>query len=1184
MKICPIEGYQVCRVPVTIGKSYKVEVLCIVDDIDECHILLGRPWLCEVNGKYDVKQNLYLFSWEGRKIAMVSPKVTPQLPKPEVKVDRKSIKDKVRREKVFEVDEALDTENSRASSFQVKGIHVDETKVNKVRDWPSTKILLEVRNIKVADAFQEEDELEYAEPLDGEAEQVTYVVQRIFCSPKVSDSSQRNKIFQIKCLVKEKICSIIDGESCENLASKALVKDFKLPNEPRHSPYQIGWIKKELALKVTEICKEDHGNMMWTPHIKTKLENKTLATLVASPRDFQAERNEIVVSYALVMKDVNDVMENAIPTVIKPLLAEFGKIVTDDTLDALPPLRNIQHQIELSRKTTLLVSISSEVLGFDSIKELYTIDEDFGNIWMELETKQHRGEFLLLDGYLFKGNRLCIPKTSLKSQLVKEIHAKGLSALGRDKTIASVESRFSWSQLKRNVGAFVKRCVVCQEGKGNAQNTSLYIPLPIPKSPWVYMSMNFMLGLPRTQWGVDSVFVVVSMLLSNPKSQIFVTEDCDDGSRPEEQHLVVPCSDEEIVKEKADIIEPIMAVEDEPLMMLGSGPNIIKEDFSNDLDGQHSTDKNLYECLVETRNGLCAKKNMGSWYHVAQVDLPNTMSISKTFNVSDIYEFHSEDVNKALPEDQILQVAKHKSARTVWDALKTRHVGENRVQQAKQQTLKAEFEALQMKENESVDSFISKISSITSRATNVGLTFEDSTLVRKLLTAVPDRFLHIVASIEQYSNLDNMSLDEAIGRLKTFEERLKCKKERQPDSQERLMFSQHDSQGQTFRAQGNYKGKSNQENNYRSDKKNRESSQNNFKKDKRKFVRNLSKTRCYKCKKLGHYARNCTQKNPEEDQSNLIEEDLEPTLLMATIEEHHEVFLNERNFEQPKTSPGEETSNNRRQQLLKLSFEGLRFRLSQNSVMSSDEASSGITYTEEPPPPDYVLEPVYPEFMPPEDDVLPAKEKPLPAVVLPTADSPGYIDESDPKEDSEEDDEDPKEDPVDYPTDKDDDEKEDEESSGDDADDEDEDEGEDEEEEHLASADSIPPPQTAAATLSSPLTSYSSPLPQILSPPLPLPPPIILPRTKESMAMMRVVAPFTYILAPRSSTLPSGIPPSGTPHILPISLPTSLPPMLLPSTDRRANILEVEFPPRKRLYIAPGPKYEIEESSSALTA
>ncbi|GKE18677.1 hypothetical protein Tco_1426254 [Tanacetum coccineum] len=36
-------------------------------------------------------------------------------------------------------------------------------------------------------------------------------------------------------------------------------------------------------------------------------------------------------------------------------------------------------------------------------------------------------------------------------------------------------------------------------------------------------------------------------IISNPKSQIFAIEECDDGSRPEE-HLVVPCSAEEIVK------------------------------------------------------------------------------------------------------------------------------------------------------------------------------------------------------------------------------------------------------------------------------------------------------------------------------------------------------------------------------------------------------------------------------------------------------------------------------------------------------------------------------------------------------------------------------------------------------------------------------------------------------------
>ncbi|GKB40932.1 hypothetical protein Tco_0885874 [Tanacetum coccineum] len=112
-----------------------------------------------------------------------------------------------------------------------------------------------------------------------------------------------------------------------------------------------------------------------------------------------------------------------------------------------------------------------------------------------------------------------------------------------------------------------------------------------------------------------------------------------------------------------------------------------------------------------------------------------------------------------------------------------------------------------------------------------------------------------------------------------------------------------------------------------------------------------------------------------------------------------------------------------------------------------------------PPLPEFVPEPVYPEFMPPEDDVLPAEEQALPAAVSLTADSPGYIPESDPEDDpKEEDDEDPKEDPTDYPTDRDDDEEgEEEEPSGNEFDDEEEDDDDEEEEEHPASADSISP-------------------------------------------------------------------------------------------------------------------------------
>ncbi|GKF06169.1 hypothetical protein Tco_0036837, partial [Tanacetum coccineum] len=86
----------------------------------------------------------------------------------------------------------------------------------------------------------------------------------------------------------------------------------------------------------------------------------------------------------------------------------------------------------------------------------------------------------------------------------------------------------------------------------------------------------------------------------------------------------------------------------------------------------------------------------------------------------------------------------------------------------------------------------------------------------------------------------------------------------------------------------------------------------------------------------------------------------------------------------------------------------------------------------------------------------PAKEQPLPPIDSPTAESPGYVTESDPEEDPEEYKDDETEDgPVDYPMDGGDDGDDDDgDSSREDANDEDEDEEDEEEEEHLAPADS----------------------------------------------------------------------------------------------------------------------------------
>nr|GEV69338.1 hypothetical protein [Tanacetum cinerariifolium] len=245
--------------------------------------------------------------------------------------------------------------------------------------------------------------------------------------------------------------------------------------------------------------------------------------------------------------------------------------------------------------------------------------------------------------------------------------------------------------------------------------------------------------------------------------------------------------------------------------------------------------------------------------------------------------------------------------------------------------------------------------------------------------------------------------------------------------------------------------------------------------------------------------------------------------------------------------------------------------------------------------PEFVLEPVYLEFMPLEDDVLLAEEQPLPVAVSPTADSPGYILESDPKEeDLKEDDEDPEEDPADYPNDKEDEDEE--ESFRDDAndeeDDKEEDKDKDEEEEPQALTDSVLPPihrvtarmsvraqtpisllseievarllaiptllPSTLALLSSPLSQILSPLPQILSPPLPDSPTYPL-GYRATMIKLRAKAPST------SHPLPSSTPPSGTPSLLHIPLPTSSPPLLLPFTSHRVDVPEIRRDPEREV-------------------
>nr|GEV62040.1 hypothetical protein [Tanacetum cinerariifolium] len=230
--------------------------------------------------------------------------------------------------------------------------------------------------------------------------------------------------------------------------------------------------------------------------------------------------------------------------------------------------------------------------------------------------------------------------------------------------------------------------------------------------------------------------------------------------------------------------------------------------------------------------------------------------------------------------------------------------------------------------------------------------------------------------------------------------------------------------------------------------------------------------------------------------------------------------------------------------------------------------------------PNYVPEPMYPEYIPLEDEhVLSAEEQPLPHVVSPTAESLEYVTESDPEEEPEEYEDDETEDgPVDYPMDGGDDGDDDNgESSRDDADD--EDENEEDEEDHFVPADSaivIPIDELAAISL-----PREAEVERLLA--MPTPPPSPLALLSPSSAGERMARCTTPSACPSTQTLRLASAQALIDAITAVIPSPPLPPPLYipPPFDRRDDIPEIKMPPRKRLCLSTlGSRYEIGESST----
>jgi hypothetical protein len=164
----------------------------------------------------------------------------------------------------------------------------------------------------------------------------------------------------------------------------------------------------------------------------------------------------------------------------------------------------------LSRRFTMLSQLDHKIFGLETLKELYATDLDFKDAFENCREGRTWNKYVLNEGLLYRANKLCIPASSIRLLFLQEAHGGGLMGhFGVKKTEDVLSTHFFWPRMRRDVERYVSRCTTCNKAKSRLNPFGLYMPLPIPSVPWEDISMDFVLGLPRTKRGRDSIFVVV---------------------------------------------------------------------------------------------------------------------------------------------------------------------------------------------------------------------------------------------------------------------------------------------------------------------------------------------------------------------------------------------------------------------------------------------------------------------------------------------------------------------------------------------------------------------------------------------------------------------------------------------------------------------------------------------------
>nr|ABB47095.2 retrotransposon protein, putative, Ty3-gypsy subclass [Oryza sativa Japonica Group] len=162
-----------------------------------------------------------------------------------------------------------------------------------------------------------------------------------------------------------------------------------------------------------------------------------------------------------------------------------------------------------------LATLEAKPTLLDQIREAQKNDPDMRGLLKNMKQGKAAGFIEDEHGTLWNRNRVCVPDVrELKQLILQEAHESPYSIHpGSTKMYLDLKEKYWWVSMKREIAEFVALCDVCQRVKAEHQRPAgLLQPLQVPEWKWDEIGMDFITGLPKTQGGYDSIWVVVDRL------------------------------------------------------------------------------------------------------------------------------------------------------------------------------------------------------------------------------------------------------------------------------------------------------------------------------------------------------------------------------------------------------------------------------------------------------------------------------------------------------------------------------------------------------------------------------------------------------------------------------------------------------------------------------------------------